>query len=167
MIAAKLGKMITAGTVMLFMAGCASPSTSLSSADNASENQARGSSYQNSELAAFMVGQFALKNGDLAVAADAFTIALAQNQDNPYLLNLAFQTQYFSGDIEAASDLAARIERSDDHIMLSSEPAAGTGGNGTGLGSIICSGQTHGRRWPVASYRNNYGGMGAGRSRSG
>jgi tetratricopeptide (TPR) repeat protein len=124
MIAAKLGKMITAGTVMLFMAGCASPSTSLSSADNASENQARGSSYQNSELAAFMVGQFALKNGDLAVAADAFTIALAQNQDNPYLLNLAFQTQYFSGDIEAASDLAARIERSDDHIMLSSEPAA-------------------------------------------
>ena len=124
MIAAKLGKMITAGTVMLFMAGCTAPSTSLSIAGNITEKQPRDSSYQGSGLAAFMVGQFALKNGDLAVAADAFTVALARNQDNPYLLNLAFQTQYFSGDIEAASDLAARIERSDDHIMLSGEPAA-------------------------------------------
>ena len=80
--------------------------------------------YQDSELAAFMVGHFALKSGDLTIAADAFTQALSRDQDNRYLLNLAFQTQYFSGDIEAASDLAARIERSDDQIILSGEPAA-------------------------------------------
>jgi tetratricopeptide (TPR) repeat protein len=79
---------------------------------------------QNYHSAAFLVGQFSLKKGELAVAANAFTNALAKNQNDAYLLNLAFQTQYFSGDIKAASDLAARIERGDNHVTMSSEPAA-------------------------------------------
>jgi tetratricopeptide (TPR) repeat protein len=79
---------------------------------------------QNYQSAAFLIGQFSLKKGDLATAANAFTNALARNQNDAYLLNLAFQTQYFSGDIEAASDLAARIERGDKQVIMSSEPAA-------------------------------------------
>ena len=79
---------------------------------------------QNHHSAAFLVGQFSLKQGKLAIAANAFTNALAKHQNDAYLLNLAFQTQYFSGDIEAASDLAARIERGDNQVMMSSEPAA-------------------------------------------
>jgi len=49
---------------------------------------------QNYQSAAFLVGQFSLKKGELAVAANAFTNALAKNQNDAYLLNLAFQTQY-------------------------------------------------------------------------
>jgi tetratricopeptide (TPR) repeat protein len=124
MMAKKLGKIIIAGAMMLFVSSCAEkPAQQLNGIVTAASSK-KHNSYVNSELAAFMVGQYALKKGDLAVAADAFTIALAYNQNNPYLLNLAFQTQYYSGDIEAASDLAARIERSDDYIMLSGEPAA-------------------------------------------
>ncbi len=79
---------------------------------------------QSYHSAAFLVGQSSLKKGDLSIAANAFTNALAKNQNDSYLLNLAFQTQYFSGDIEAASDLAARIERGDNQVTMSSEPAA-------------------------------------------
>lgn len=124
MIAEKLSRIIIAGAMMLFVASCAEKPAQQLNGIVTAKTSAQHNSYAHSELAAFMVGQYALKKGDLAVAADAFTIALAYDQNNPYLLNLAFQTQYYSGDIEAASDLAARIERSDDYIILSGEPAA-------------------------------------------
>ena len=111
--------------IMLTMASCTNqPTQNLLDEMDETDTPYSVTDQHDSELAAFMVGHFALKNGDLSKAADAFTQALSRNQDDRYLLNLAFQTQYYSGNIETASDLAARIERSDDQIILSGEPAA-------------------------------------------
>ncbi|MCG8622352.1 MAG: hypothetical protein MJE68_10210, partial [Proteobacteria bacterium] len=61
-----------------------------------------------SQSAQFLIAQTALSNNALPKAAGAFTEALALDQNSPQLLNLAFQAQYFSGNIVAASHLAHR-----------------------------------------------------------
>lgn len=79
---------------------------------------------QMSSPAQYLIGHHALDVGDLPVAANAFTEALASDQKNTHLLGLAFRSQYFSGNIGPASQLAARIERGDEGLGRTSEPAA-------------------------------------------
>ncbi|MCG8624249.1 MAG: tetratricopeptide repeat protein [Proteobacteria bacterium] len=77
-----------------------------------------------SQSAQFLIAQTALSNNALPKAAGAFTEALALDQNSPQLLNLAFQAQYFSGNIVAASHLAHRIQTNHQSVALSKEPIA-------------------------------------------
>ena len=78
-----------------------------------------------SDAANYLVGQQALSDRDLLIAADYFTRTLAGDKTNPDLLQRSFLTLYQTGQIDEAAIIARQIEASNLSFPLSSEPAAG------------------------------------------
>lgn len=71
----------------------------------------------------FLMARSAVYANDLSSATDFFTKSLVLDDNNPDLLRHAFLTQYQSGHIEEAAEIARRMEALNLVMPLASEPA--------------------------------------------
>ena len=76
-----------------------------------------------SGFASYLIAREAVRDNDIARAADEFSLTLANNPTNIKLMRVAFSTHYINGDIDQAALLASQIEQRGELVTFGSEPA--------------------------------------------
>ena len=74
--------------------------------------------------AAFLIAHHAARRGDVSMAAENFTDALADDPNNIRLLARSFRALYLDGQIENAAALASKLEQQGHPVSFGSEPIA-------------------------------------------
>lgn len=95
------------------------PSDAAGTASISSKDRTQGKS----TLASFLVGQQAVKDNDIARAAEEFAVTLTDRTHDSRLMQLAFLAFYVSGDIENAALLAGQLEQRGEYVTFGSEPS--------------------------------------------
>ena len=105
-----------------FLAGCIEQSDSKNEEqDSPAQNASAQHDY---DAAAYLIALQAAANGDIELAANYYTAALAKDPARVALLERSFRTLYFSGQIDDAVIVASTLEKAGISINLGSEPAA-------------------------------------------